>query len=441
MTTDENPTLRGGGEVPRRALGSGKRSPNQNRHVNQGPAEDTVADSLTERTFNAASRVTRASAGRAATLTAEGTASKHDSATTSESRDDDETPADTTVEESKTGVSKRKLRVRSMRELWQHAYEKPSITLQVSREDLAGLRPKEGELFEIRELISARAREDAANQVPFRVLVAVLDSTAQREVRQRAGELAAHALAEGAGLGSLLSWPLPKDSATPQQILETARAAAKGRGLTDVRATTAGEYALRTFSLLLVMSTHWNTASVARNALGLLGSPSQLQRSKEYASAAAVLNAMDRDALALLTEVMLSEAKKVERRASEAEREAQRRAAEGKQLRAVVDRAAAREDGLREQLARREDEVITLRATLTETQQKGAVDRSHLADDFETLRGEVLRKLSGQTELLSDGLHALRAGHIEIADEYVDRALRAITAEVARLRDNGRAVE
>ena len=71
-----------------------------------------------------------------------------------------------------------------------------------------------------------------------------------------------------------------------------------------------------------------------------------------------------------------------------------------------------------------------------EQEQKGRfADEVHAVDDYENLRTQVIRQLSGQVNLLSDGLHALRNGSIAVADEFVDRALAKIDAEVKRLKE------
>jgi len=71
-----------------------------------------------------------------------------------------------------------------------------------------------------------------------------------------------------------------------------------------------------------------------------------------------------------------------------------------------------------------------------EKEQKGRfADEVHAVDDYENLRTQIIRQLSGQVNLLSDGLHALRNGSIAVADEFVDRALAKIDAEVKRLKE------
>ena len=80
-------------------------------------------------------------------------------------------------------------------------------------------------------------------------------------------------------------------------------------------------------------------------------------------------------------------------------------------------------------------EVTEITKRLTVVQANRVVDKSHLIDDYEILRGRVLRRLTGQVGLLSDGLHALQNGSPDVAEEFVDRALTSITTEVARLKN------
>jgi hypothetical protein len=58
---------------------------------------------------------------------------------------------------------------------------------------------------------------------------------------------------------------------------------------------------------------------------------------------------------------------------------------------------------------------------------------SHLVDDTEKTRAHALRTIREQNELLSDALHAIRHGSYATAEEFVDRALTALTAEANTL--------
>jgi hypothetical protein len=54
---------------------------------------------------------------------------------------------------------------------------------------------------------------------------------------------------------------------------------------------------------------------------------------------------------------------------------------------------------------------------------------SHLVDDSERQRTHALRTIRRQNVLLDDALHAIRNGSYATAEEFVERALAALTAE------------
>ena len=92
-------------------------------------------------------------------------------------------------------------------------------------------------------------------------------------------------------------------------------------------------------------------------------------------------------------------------------------------------------DAERQRAAQLASELAALRKALTAERSSRVVDQSHHVDDFETLRTRVLRQLSAQADLLADSLHALRHGSTDIAEEFVDRSLTAITKEVTQLKE------
>ena len=55
---------------------------------------------------------------------------------------------------------------------------------------------------------------------------------------------------------------------------------------------------------------------------------------------------------------------------------------------------------------------------------------SHTIDDIERKRTSAVRTMKDARDLLGDALEALRAGDGHVADEFVDRALIAIVAEL-----------
>lgn len=116
---------------------------------------------------------------------------------------------------------------------------------------------------------------------------------------------------------------------------------------------------------------------------------------------------------------------------------------------ARADVASARDDAERERDARilsdrQRDEAVRVQADLQDEirslsdqaqrrERQSLHERSHAIDEYEALRTRIVRMLGDQIELLGDGHHALRAGHAEVTDEFMDRSIAALTRELERL--------
>lgn len=59
------------------------------------------------------------------------------------------------------------------------------------------------------------------------------------------------------------------------------------------------------------------------------------------------------------------------------------------------------------------------------------IERSHLIDRYETGEAKVRRELAVATQLLADGLHALRDQRYHVTDEFVGRAIGHIASAVS----------
>ena len=155
----------------------------------------------------------------------------------------------------------------------------------------------------------------------------------------------------------------------------------------------------------------WRTAAMLVNAKSAAEPLSELKRYFE-----AVLRERDKK-IAGLAEEAAAQSRRAER-----EREAAR------SVLAELDQKNSHISGL-------EARVADLEGQLDKEQRGRFADEVHAVDDYENLRTQVIRQLSGQVNLLNDGLHALRNGSIAVADEFVDRALAKIDAEVKRLKE------
>jgi hypothetical protein len=65
---------------------------------------------------------------------------------------------------------------------------------------------------------------------------------------------------------------------------------------------------------------------------------------------------------------------------------------------------------------------------------KEQVKASHTIDDLETRRARAHGLIASQIPLLQDGLHALRHGRYDVADEYMDRVLIALQDGLEKVR-------
>jgi hypothetical protein len=61
--------------------------------------------------------------------------------------------------------------------------------------------------------------------------------------------------------------------------------------------------------------------------------------------------------------------------------------------------------------------------------------RVHMGDDKEQLRSRLLRRLKTETNLLEEGLHALRRDppKIHVMDDHAERALEGLYKEIKEL--------
>lgn len=66
-------------------------------------------------------------------------------------------------------------------------------------------------------------------------------------------------------------------------------------------------------------------------------------------------------------------------------------------------------------------------------------ERAHMRNDYEDLRGRVLRRLREDTALLEEGLHALRRDppKVHVMEDHAERAIDALKREMGRIRGDG----
>lgn len=126
---------------------------------------------------------------------------------------------------------------------------------------------------------------------------------------------------------------------------------------------------------------------------------------------------------------------RLERRISQLERDAASASSRETRLRQELASASDREEAASARATAFSAEVVRLQKELAAERDNRVVDKSHMTDDYETLRTRIIRRLGGEIDLLSDGLHALRNGAPTVAEEFLDRSLLALTREVEQLKD------
>lgn len=348
------------------------------------------------------------------------------------------------VEEPGPGREAKKERPTSILGLIEYAYGEAGRKLNLARKDLRQLsvvsEASQAEIDTVRRL----AAEDPFLAVPPSLLATLAELGAEPPVRRRVLELVLVALASHKifeGKLERLTDGMMHPPLTAREVSDAAKHATFGAlGLKD-----AAEFkeaarerlrvnAVTAFELFRVLRDGWAADRFIKDMSAVVwDAPMQRSAPKVAALLATAKNA---DALSQLSrqfETLLRDSQRQtgEARAQAAQQERRAEVAEASQRSLAADLGAERS-----RLTALVSQVEDLTQRLTAEQSNRVVDKSHLVDDYEVLRTRVIRRLTTQIELLSDGLHALRNGSPEVTDEYLDRALSAFRQEVESLRDS-----
>lgn len=352
-------------------------------------------------------------------------------------------PGDIGPQPPNPGNSSKRERPKTILALMEYAYSEAGRKLNLSRKDVFDLsvRP-EDEQAEI-DIVRQLAGRDLLFAVPPALLSSLADLGSETLVRGRVLDLvvvafASHKLFEGRIERLREQQPLKMLTA------EEVNRAAKQIKFSDLGLKEESEFsdgsrarlranAVTALELFRVLRDRWTSQQFIEDMSATVwDSPMQ---PSAYKTAALLATAKNAEALSQISrhfEVLLRDSKKETGKAISHAREQELRAitAEGlgKRLAAEIEKARAHAA----ELAAKANE---LELRLSVEQSNRVVDKSHHVDDYETLRTQVIRRLSTQAELLGDGLHALRHGSTGVAEEFVDRALTAIGGEVTRLKE------
>lgn len=342
-------------------------------------------------------------------------------------------------------VGVKKAPFESVRELIQYAYNNPGRKLVFPRADLFSLSSDEQSKQDEVLIIKNLATGDPFLAVPPTLLAAVAQQDVDHRAVQRILELVVVALAENRVFEQVvrrLASNSPETAVTAQEISALAEERAhealglkKSSDVMSAQRQRLRVNAVITFELFQILRDQWTEDQFVKDMATLVWRTSPSTRISK-GTAALLATAKNTEALGRLSRHFEQQFGCAKRAAADAlaQRAFQERRAEHAELAGKT--LAAELDASRAQIADLEQTIDSLGRELRRERSNRAVDKSHHVDDYEALRTLIIRRLTAQVELLSDGLHALRHGSTQVAEEFVDRALSAIDTEVTRLKAN-----
>lgn len=338
----------------------------------------------------------------------------------------------------------------SLRELVEHAYRDPALRpARLSSKGLSELVVTSGRDDTLSpQWLSDLAGRDPFLRVPPRLLAGAATLKANDPVRQALIELTHRFLAIHPIYRYYVANQTGTDTGEPPFASGARVSDAAKRVTAESLEVDPGAYqdsqrkllrdnAVISFALLWVLQGHWTSAQFMTEMTAAVWSQPTTEAVSSADIAVALVTAGERHALNHLVGHFLAERRQLTAQLNQAKGEAgaerqraDRLASDNLDLREAIASERSRSESLAEQ-------AIALTSEIEAERKNRFVDTSHMVDDYENLRTQVIRRVGGQVELLSDGLHALRSGSTTVAEEFVDRALTAIQQEVARLKDLG----
>ena len=336
-----------------------------------------------------------------------------------------------------------KPRPKTILELIEYAYGEDGRKLNLARRDLHDLKIDQEAAEAEMDLLRRSATADPLLSVPPSILLALAELGAEPPIRRRILELVLAALASHPAFLAHLA-RLADPAAEPGLSGREVSDAAQGVTFDALGLKEAAEFkdaarerlrvnAVTSFELFRVLRDGWTLDRFVADMASLVWTTPSRRRVQE--AAAVLASAKSTDGLSQLSrhfERLLGDADRQtgDARAAAATQSRRANTAEG-HYRTLTQQLESERERTQELSAR----VADLTRSLEAERSSRVVDTSHHVDDYEALRTHVIRRLSAQVELLSDGLHALRNGSTGVAEEFLDRSLSAIEAEATRLRE------
>ena len=336
-----------------------------------------------------------------------------------------------------------KPRPKTILDLIEYSYGEAGKKLYLAQRDLRELtvdqQSADAEMASLRRSAAA----DPFLSVPPSILVALAELGAEPPVRRRILELVLAALASHPVFAAHLE-RLAEPAAEPELSARDVSDTAKRVTFNALGLKKAAEFkeaarerlrvnAVTSFMLFRVLRDGWTLDRFVEDMASVVWTTPSRTRPED--AAAVLAAARSTDALSQLSrhsERVLSDRG---RQTGEARAEAARESRRADMAEEENRRLAQQLESEKRKARDLSDQIADLTHSLEAERSNRVVDRSHLVDDYEVLRTQVIRRLSAQVGLLRDGLHALRNGRTGVAEEFLDRSLTAIEGELTRLKD------
>ncbi|MFF0534505.1 hypothetical protein ACWDF1_09555 [Streptomyces coelicoflavus] len=342
--------------------------------------------------------------------------------------------------------------ITSIEELLTVAYESNARLLEISREDLKKLAITDEGIASQSAQIESLAPTDPTLSAPFKLLqyaarqgvpLKRAEDGGLAPVLNRLVDLAVVALGHSPVFGGRVD-QLVDPRKDPQLSIEHVRAAARrvadelGAAPKQFKAADSERlvrHAIACYGLLRALQREWTLDQFIDASYDSLWRYEAPEAAGLERAASQVGASSDHKVLGIVGANYLARIVRLERQVTHLESEAAAARNRETRLRNELSTVEEREQSALARADAFSADVVRLQKELAAERDNRVVDKSHMADDYETLRTRIIRRLGGEIDLLTDGLHALRNGAPDVAEEFLDRSLLALTREVEQLKD------
>lgn len=341
----------------------------------------------------------------------------------------------------------------SIEDLIRSAYESRARLLELSKGELRKLPVDDAEIASQSALVAELAPKDPVLAVPFKLLQYVawqgVDLRRAQDVESarvliRLRDLSLVAMSHHpvfATWTDQLADPSREPTLTSQYlreeacVLDPAKLGLTGEEFKQAARDRLVRNTVACFGLLRSLQCEWTPARFIDDSYEFCWRyevPSAASRERIVGTIAAT---RDLEVLGLVADNYTSRIDGLDRRVAELERQLEAAGNREARLKDQLEEAANTAGAANTRAEAFSADIVRLKKELAAEQDNRVVDKSHMADDYETLRTRIIRRLGGEIDLLTDGLHALRNGSTGVAEEFLDRSLLALTREVEQLKD------